>query len=208
MTEHEYALIDGVNRAKVGRYIAALAGVIAALLVSVFLLLVNLADFLGWNVNLPPTILSLAVTGSIYLVLYGLFDRYAWRWKWVSKLIGVPDLSGDWSCRGQTLDSNGDVSNAWSATVVIVQTWDKVRVRLKTEQSGSNSINAALIHDSVDGYKLIYNYRNDPRPGQPALRTHLGFAELTFNPDLRSAEGNYFNGHGRFTFGRMQLTRN
>ncbi|MEZ5462934.1 hypothetical protein [Dokdonella sp.] len=207
MTEHEYALINGVNRSKVGRYIAAVAGGLAALLVFLFLLIVNLAGFLGWNVNLPPTILSLAVTGSIYFGLYWLFDRFAWRWRWLSRLIGVPDLSGEWSCNGQTTDADGSVTYEWVATVSIVQTWDKVRVRLKTEQSGSNSINAALIHDSVDGYRLIYNYRNDPRPGEPELRTHHGFAELTFNDDLRSAEGNYFNGHGRYTFGRMQLTR-
>lgn len=207
MTEHEYALINGVNRSKVGRYIAALAGAIATLLVLLFLLAVNLAGILDSNVNIPPAILSVAVTGLIYLGLYWVFDRYAWRWAWLSRLIGVPCLAGHWFCQGETLDSKGTVTTHWSADVSIVQTWDKVRVRLKTAQSGSNSINAAVIHDSVDGYKLIYNYRNDPRPDEPELRTHLGFAELTFSEDLHSAEGTYFNGHGRYTFGRMHLTR-
>lgn len=205
--EHEYALINGTNRSKVGRYIAALAGALAALLVTLFLLVVNVADSLGWNVNVPPTILSLAVTGLIYFALYWLFDRHAWRWKWLSSLLAVPDLSGKWTCKGQTINAEGMVTHEWDATVTIVQTWDKVRVRFQTPQSGSNSINAAVIHDSVDGYKLLYNYRNDPKPGQPELRTHLGFAELTFTSDLKSAEGNYFNGHGRYTFGRLRLAR-
>ncbi len=208
MTEHEYALINGINRSKVGRYIAALAGILAAVLVSLFLLFVNLADFLGWNVNLPPTLLSLLVTGTIYLLLYRLFDQRAWRWKWLSGVIGVPCLAGEWACRGKTLNADSkEIEHEWAANVTIVQTWDKVRVRLKTAQSGSNSINAAVIHDSVDGYKLIYNYRNDPHPDEIELRTHYGFAELTFDPGLRAAEGTYFNGHGRYTFGRMTLTR-
>jgi hypothetical protein len=36
----------------------------------------------------------------------------------------------------------------------------------------------------------------------------LGFSELVFSKDLVSAEGEYFNGHGRYTFGTMHLTRN
>ena len=208
MTEHEYALINGINRSKVGRVIAALAGVLAAVLVFLFLFFVNLADFLGWNVNVPPTILSLLVTGTIYFSIYRFFDRRAWRWKWLSDMIGVPCLAGDWTCRGETLKPGSKVTeHEWAADVTIVQTWDKVRVRLKTAQSGSNSINAAVIHDSVDGYKLIYNFRNDPRPDETELRGHFGFAELTFDPDLRSAEGTYFNGPGRNTFGRMTLAR-
>lgn len=207
MTEHEYALINGVNRSKVGRYIAALAGGIATGVVLLFLLVVDLAGILDSNINVPPAILSVAVTGLIYLGLYWVFDRHAWRWAWLSRLIGVPCLAGQWACRGETLDSTGSVTNHWSADISIVQTWDKVRVRLKTAQSGSNSINAAVLYDSVDGYKLIYNYRNDPRPDEPELRSHLGFAELTFSEDLRSADGTYFNGHGRYTFGRMHLTR-
>lgn len=207
MKEHEYALIHGINRSKVGRYIAGVAALVAGLTVLLALLAIDVASFLGWNVNVPPTVLSLLITGTIYLGLYAVFDRHAWRWPWLSSLLRVPDLSGCWACEGTMQNREGTAILSWDGDVTIVQTWDKVRVRLKTSNSGSNSINAALIHDSIDGYRLIYNYENDPRPEEPDLRPHLGFAQLTFSNDLRSAEGTYFNGHGRYTFGRLHWTK-
>ena len=78
---------------------------------------------------------------------------------------------------------------------------------MKTSQSGSNSISAALVWDDIDGYVLLYHYQNDPKLGETELRAHRGFAEITFHKDLRSGEGEYFNGHGRNTFGRMRLTK-
>ena len=116
-------------------------------------------------------------------------------------------MSGDWICKGQTLNPDGTPSYDWDGTITIIQSWDKLRVRLKTTQSGSNSITAALIWDEADGYRLLYNYRNDPKIGEADLKSHLGFAELTFDKDRTSADGEYFNGHGRFTFGTMHLVR-
>ena len=83
----------------------------------------------------------------------------------------------------------------------------QIRVGLKTAQSGSDSIAAALICDNADGYRLLYNYRNRPKIGEVNLAAHLGFAELHFAKSLQTAEGEYFNGHGRYTFGTMHLER-
>ncbi|GGI27356.1 MULTISPECIES: hypothetical protein [Bradyrhizobium] len=66
---------------------------------------------------------------------------------------------------------------------------------------------AALICDDAEGYRLLYNYRNDPAIGEVDLRSHLGSCMLIFSKDLESAEGEYFNGHGRFTFGTISLKR-
>ena len=89
----------------------------------------------------------------------------------------------------------------------ITQSWDKIRVRLTTKQSGSGSIAASLSYDEITGYRLLYNYQNDPNIDEPELAPHRGFADLTFSHDLKTAKGEYFNGHGRFTFGTMELTR-
>ena len=168
---------------------------------------VDLARRFGIPTNLPPAVLSLAGAGVVFGVLYWLFDRFAWRWTYLSKLVRVPDLSGDWQCEGQTINTDGSAGYVWQASVTIVQSWDKIRVRLATSQSGSNSITAALICDEADGFHLLYNYRNDPRIGETELKSHLGFAELVFSKDRTKAEGEYFNGHGRFTFGTMKLKR-
>jgi transposase-like protein len=38
-------------------------------------------------------------------------------------------------------------------------------------------------------------------------RGHRGSAELLFAHDLKTAEGDYFNGHGRYTYGTLKLRR-
>jgi SMODS-associating 2TM, beta-strand rich effector domain len=207
MNEHEYALLGGTNRTKVGRYLSLLAASVSAGIVFILLSAVNIAHRWGLPVNLTPAVLSLVGAGAVFAALYWLFDRYAWRWPYLGKIIKVPNLAGDWNCVGQTINADGTPGYGWNATIKIFQSWDKIRVRLKTSQSGSNSISAALICDDADGYRLLYNYRNNPRIDEIELKSHLGFSELVFSKDLVSAEGEYFNGHGRYTFGTMHLTR-
>jgi hypothetical protein len=48
----------------------------------------------------------------------------------------------------------------------------KLRVRLKTDRSGSNSETAALVWDEADGYRLIYSYRNNLNIGETQLNGH------------------------------------
>lgn len=205
--EHEYALLGGVNRAKVGRYLSLLSATVSAVIVFLLLTAVDLAKHFGVPATLPPSVLSLVGAGTIFAILYWIFDLYAWRWPYLSSLLKVPDLSGKWRCIGLTLNTDGSTQHNWEGTVTILQSWDKLRVHLKTQHSGSNSITAALLYDEADGYVLLYHYRNDPNIGETELRSHRGFAELLFEKDCQSAQGEYFNGHGRFTFGTMRLTR-
>lgn len=206
--EHEYSVLGGVSRTIVGRYLSLIAAGISATAVFIALLVVDIAQTLGIPANIPPSILSLIGAGMCFTILYWALDRYAWRWKLINKFIKIPDLSGDWKCVGKTLDVTGEVTFKWNANITIVQTWDKIRVRLKTAQSGSSSNSAALIFDEADGYRLFYSYKNDPKIGEVNLTSHRGFAEITFTKDLLSGEGEYFNGNGRYTFGTMHLERN
>lgn len=207
MREHEYALLGAMNRAQVGKYLGLVSASVSAVIVYVLLSAVNIAHRLGWNANLTPSILSLAGAASVFTALYWLFDRFAWKWRFLKLVIKVPDIAGQWDCQGQTINPDGSPGYSWQATVTILQSWDRIRVLLKTPQSTSNSVSAALICDDADAYRLLYHYRNDPRIGEVELRSHLGFGELVFARDLRSADGEYFNGHGRNTFGMMKLKR-
>lgn len=207
MLEHDYALLGGLDRAQVGRYLSLVAASVSAGIVFVLLAAVNLAQRLGLPANLTPSVLSLVGAGAVFGALYWIFNRYAWQWPVLNSAVKVPNLSGEWECMGKTFQPDGKVQYEWKATVTIFQRWDKIRVRLKTEQSGSDSIAAALVCDDSDGHRLLYNYRNHPRIGEVELKSHLGFCDLNFSKDLKSAEGEYFNGHGRNTFGVMHLTR-
>jgi hypothetical protein len=91
--------------------------------------------------------------------------------------------------------------------MTITQDWDRFRVHLQTAQSASNSIVAALTTDPIEGFVLLYSYRNEPKPGEDELRTHRGFSRLTFDKGLHRAEGDYFNGDGRHSSGTMALRR-
>lgn len=205
MQQHEYSVIGGLNRAKIGHAIGIVAAAMSSLLITAAAYLIALASKHGIT---TPTIVFWPLTAmAIYGLLFTIFDRYFWKLPLVAELLKVPDLSGEWVCQGQTINPDRSAGYQWQARVTIVQSWDKIRVRLKTDQSGSSSVSAALVFDDADGYRLMYSYKNEPRIGELELKAHLGHAELIFSKDLQTAEGEYFNGRGRFTFGTMKLRR-
>ncbi len=206
--EHEYALMGGMNRSKVGRYISVAAASISSVIVLLLLSAVDIARRYGLPVNLPPVLLSFVGAGTVFLGIYWLFDRYIWKWPKLSAALKVPGLSGEWRCEGQTINPDKSMGYGWNGTVTIAQTWDRIRVHLATQKSSSDSISAAILHDEISGYRLLYHYRNNPEIRAEAdLASHLGFSELVFDKQLTGAQGEYFNGHGRYTFGTMKLTR-
>lgn len=207
MKDHEYALLDGVNRSKVGRYLGSLAAMIAGVVVFVLLHFVDVS-LLGIPPRLASIVLSMAGGAVVYAAIYWVFSRYALNYRHLQSLLQVPNLSGEWRCVGKTMATPTTPARDWEGTLTIVQSWDRIRVRLKTAQSGSNSIAAALAYDSIDGYRLLYNYINEPRADQAELAIHRGWADLSFSKDLKSARGEYFNGQGRWTYGTMEMTRN
>lgn len=202
--EHEYSILGGLNRAAIGRYLSIAASGIAAAFGTLVAWLINKANAIGITEHVPSVVLWPVTAGLIYVALYGLFETRIWKWSRLAELLKVPNLSGTWDCHGQTLSEKG---SAWAGEVTIVQSWDKLRIRLKTGQSISNSVAAALVYDQADGFRLLYNYKNEPRIGELELNGHRGSAELTFSPDLETAEGEYFNGHGRYTYGTLKLER-
>lgn len=205
--EHEYSVMGGANRASVGRLLSFTASAVSAALVFSLLTAVDLAQRLGLNVNVPPTLLSLLGAGAVFGALYAVLNKWAWKWPGIGLALKVPDVSGTWDCVGRTLGSDGTTRYEWAAEVTIVQSWDKLRIRLATSTSGSSSISAALAHDSVDGFVLLYHYRNDPKAGSVGLAAHAGCAVMTIAKDVQSAVGDYFNGRGRMTFGTMHWTK-
>ena len=139
----------------------------------------------------------------LYTALYWAFDQFCW--KWIRRVTKLPDLSGEWHCEGRTL-GDGHVGD-WDGKITIVQSFDKIKVSLSTKQSTSSSRSAALFYEEGIGYRLSYNYKNEPRIGEEDLAFHWGCCELLFDVGLTRADGEYFNGHGRKTFGTMHLER-
>ncbi|MGO7788387.1 hypothetical protein ACC703_13010 [Rhizobium ruizarguesonis] len=207
MLEHEYTHLGGISRLNVGRCLGIISAAASAGIVFVLLWSVNLAQSMGLPVNLPPSLLSLVGAGVVFSVLAWLLNRHAWRWRIMQYVLQVPDLSGDWTCTGRTIGTNLNSEYDWKGAVTIVQSWDKIRIRLKTDTSASNSKSAALVKDEADGWRVFYSYSNEPRIGETGLNAHRGVAEILFDKNLKAGNGEYFNGHGRYTFGTMKLEK-
>ncbi len=205
--EHEYTHLGGVSRIYVGRFLGIVSAVVSGGIVFALLWGVDLARSMGWAVNLPPSVLSLVGAGVVFTVLTWLVNRHAWRWPLVKGVLKVPDLSGEWTCVGHTIGTASNAEYDWNGKITIIQSWDKIRIRLKTNTSASNSKSAALVKDEAEGWRVFYSYSNDPRIGETELTAHRGFAEIVFDKDLKIGDGEYFNGHGRYTFGTMKLEK-
>src|SRR3954451_22063717 len=128
MIAHEYAILEGFNRSKIGRIIAVVAGGISAGLVLALLSLVDLATKLGLSPNVPPSLLSLISAATVFVVIYALFNNFVWRWKWVSRALRTPHIAGVYDCVGETLGPAEVAGTKWSGELTITQTWDKIRV--------------------------------------------------------------------------------
>lgn len=202
MIDHEYSVV-GHSRSNIGRYLAILSGALASAFTAAGLLWLELAAYLGfpaWTNLIAVPVSGVAIYGLVHL----LFNK--WGWRVLFRLMGLPNIDGKWSCEGQTFDESGQISHEWTATVHITQSWEKIRVYLRTSQSSSSSASAALIPDGGGRWMLMYSYRNEPRVGE-AINPHLGYCEMSFEPDLQRGEGDYFTARGRGTQGRMVLTR-
>lgn len=92
--DHEYSVMGGANRAKVGRILSAVASAASGVLVFLLLSAVDLAKKLGWHANVPPTVLSLLGAGAVFGVLYWILNKWAWKWPGIGLMLKVPDISG------------------------------------------------------------------------------------------------------------------
>lgn len=205
MISHEYAIV-GHSRARVGLYIALASGAIASTLTFMGSYVAHQIENSGYY-DVPELILWPFTAVSIFGILFIIFDAFAWKVMGLKALVGVPDISGCWQLTGQSYDIDQNPTYPWSGTIDITQKYEKICIHLRTATSSSHSVSAAIVPEGRVGYRLIYAYRNEPKPGQKELNSHIGHCELLFNPNLTEAEGSYFNSGGRFTHGTMKLER-
>lgn len=206
MQPHEYSVM-GLDRTSIGRYLGTFAGLMSSCVAMLATIGFNLAQHFGLSDSITGLIIFPVNASVFYFLGHLAFNKWVWRRPIVQSILGVPDLNGEWSCIGQTKDNDGNTIYKWNGTVTITQTWEKIRVYLNTGQSSSRSKSASLVKEPGRGYVLMYSYQNEPKLGEPELRTHVGYCELQLDEDLSSAEGDYFNNRGRVTFGRMKLTK-
>lgn len=195
---HEYCVHNGINRSNIGKIIYSLASIISSLIIIGLLKKYNVIN------NLSESILSSIFTAILFLAIYKIFNKWIWRVKYLVNFINYPNISGTWKCEAISSYNGG---YPWQGTVTIEQTWDKLRIVLTTNLSSSESVAAAIIHDPIKGYRILYNYKNEPKDLNGDLAFHIGFVELVLSKDSESAEGSYYNVAGRTSSGTMKWTK-
>lgn len=202
MTAHEYAII-GHKRSEIGRWLGFAAILLAPLATG---LVTWIAQWPLLTTSLQGKMVAYTVsTGVAYGVLYWIFNVYAWRL--VDKHLGIPNLSGTWQVVGKSMQLDGTVRFDWTGSLKITQNWDRIAIELTTSQSSSHSETASVLLKHDGEAKLSYSYQNHPKIGEPELQKHQGFCEFVFHGDGLRAEGHYFNSMGRYSFGRMLLSK-
>jgi SMODS-associating 2TM, beta-strand rich effector domain len=191
----------------VGRFLGIFAGLASSALAVLIATVITYAQ--SWGFLQDRAFWTLPLTAAIFYALGHLaFDKWAWRTWLIHKFLDIPDLRGKWDCAGETIDPlSGDVTHHWTSEITISQSWEKLRIYSQTGTSRSNSVAASIVAEEDMGYVLMYSYRNEPRPGEPELKAHYGYAEWRVAADGSTADATYFNGGGRFTGGRMKLAR-
>ena len=182
-----------------GKVVVALA---AASILMVWLIHIAL-DVIDFD---PQWWLSVPSFAGSYSGLYWLFDRYVWKLGLLSKLnlVQLPDLNGKWV--GEVKSSYGQGGSAHSVSVVILQRWSKILVRLESEHSRSRSIAASLRTADLPNPELSYQYVNEPKPDAPVtMEMHRGTATLELTGS--GLEGDYYTGRGRGEVGTIKLRK-
>ena len=82
---------------------------------------------------------------SVFVGIYQPFNRKLWKWAWVRKFLLVPDLNGEWVCKGETKLKNGEKADSqWEGKIVVTQSWGK--------KSRSSSNKGILFEKRVSEY--------------------------------------------------------
>lgn len=161
-------------------------------------------EYLGWYEGLVVAIPVMLT----FMIIYMYFDTYVWKYAWCRKFLLVPDLNGTWICTGKTVLKNGLESDfRWAGEITIVQSWSKISIVFKGDKSGSKSLSASLFEEKGVGFRLLYQYKNNPNVAETELHIHTGTVEITFDQDCKEANGYYYTDHNRNTVGSMHLQK-
>lgn len=165
--------------------------------------------------GLPPNIGFPITFGAMYGLLQIGFDRWGWKLRigkwWPLRLLGVPNLNGDWLATGTSSYVHPETGEAheYQMDVRIRQTFSKMEIFTNNpnkDGSTSRSTMAALCTQHAVG-SFRYAFENTPRNmANPELQRHSGLVELRVE-DENHMSGDYFSGKFRLRFGELRLER-
>lgn len=146
----------------------------------------------------------------IFTAIWLLFSKKVWKILAKIKVGKVPDISGTWICigEGKKYSDSNDINN-WNGIIQIEQEYEKLSVKLTTEESKSHSYSLVGDIEVRDKNEVIlsYMYENEPFKTEEGLTQHKGFCRLTFDLSNKSANGRYYTDNDRCSYGTMSLKK-
>jgi len=166
--------------------------------------------FIGWCFykifpDLPFWIGSLSPLCA-YIILYTLFEKFAWHWKIFSllKIVTAPDLCGRWIGKQRSSYKENDGNVESDVAIEIKQSFSKIIVRAFYQKSLSESVVADFYELNDENY-LFYTYDNDPISLKSGtMEKHRGTTKLQYFHKEKRLIGTYFNSMGNT--GEIEVT--
>ena len=127
---HDYA-IEGKGHEKILFWIAFISITLTPFVnLGLNPIIVIVRDYVG----IAYTLTSLA----LFSIFFGIFNKFIWRF--ATKILKVPNLNGVWNCKGHSYNTQTKAKFQLESTIKIKQTWNKIAIYQKTDDSDSHSV--------------------------------------------------------------------
>jgi hypothetical protein len=164
----------------------------------------------GITLKVEPVPLLKAVSSAFGPMFVGVWviNKYAWRWYWFRKILGIklPYIHGRWKGYIRSSFTQHSVRNP-----IVIEIWqelDEIRLWYFDKNAVTKSLIAgfALEHEAAPP-RLYCVYYNEPiRTDQKKLQPHNGVMEFFITSKDKQMKGVYYNNpHQRPTYGEIHL---
>ncbi|WP_280447120.1 hypothetical protein [Nocardia brasiliensis] len=149
---------------------------------------------------------TFSIAGAVVTLLFLVYERWGWAWRFVRFFTGKPNLNGTWRGKLQSdFERDGRRIDPIPTVLRIKQTDSSVWVTLFTAESCSTTEMGKLVNDADGRWRVTFVYTNKPRPEVSGRSSqHQGVCELFITGRGDSLGGSYFT--SRKTTGELRFT--
>ena len=158
---------------------------------------VELLDILFQTGNVLDVFCDIISAPAIYAILYICFDRKLWKMKYINKVLGIPNLNGQWM--GKAKSSLGD-NNEYTMNLKVEQTWSKISfIAIFPDTNSKSESNCSSFFIEANGDKKIgFGFVNRSREVSSQQYDGYNILELDSENEL---SGRYFNNRDNSALG-------
>jgi SMODS-associating 2TM, beta-strand rich effector domain len=147
---------------------------------------------------------------ALYGIFYKLFDRFWWKWKWLTAvgIIQTPNLNGNWLMETTSSKSNYEIT--YKGRLRIEQTWTRVSLFFEGSNATSTSEMAAISIRNHSFFTVRWEYLSRKKPEfSDEDYMHYGITRLqwTGSDAMDSLEGDYYTDRSRHQYGQVTIKK-